>query len=648
MEKLSFKEIIMYTVGILSTICVFCQGLFLGYGLIYPVVQQWCLDFWIWIFAEDTGLMIRNPQPYLGYVAWIGMVWSGVRFMVFATKMCVRVGLGTYGWYCRVLNYYVTQKFLVLESIVQREKVEGCGTAPSCQMKVQTTGAFNSIIGQCLRISDFIVVPTHVLTSAKSRGSNQIHIVGQTGAIDIDCDRFLEVYTDVSACKLGTNKWARLGARKASVCYDTRGQITITALGETNFGSYRQGKSPNVVFIDANTLAGFSGAAYMQAGQCVGMHIGNIGPEINGGYYLSFLEGLLNVSDSKFLIFEAEGISSENMFDISYDEPDVESIQIEDAILYRNARTGKWVTDEPSRKRTRVKGFRSAGNSDDEDIVLGRSHGSSHGSTQAPKRVQFDLPAPSMTKSYSVPNVSRKRDKGYWETKLDHYYDLSKAINDGAAREGRVLNADERNELGKLQGKIDHAKTEIDKFVVVGERPKLNLTKQKVKDLGEIAEDEYQTRLARITATGVELTQQQLDSLRSLVNQQLGFGGGDVKTAVKEAMAELLEPRFRDYETRFDSIDEAVQDFRNRRDVSNAAPQSLPSLSQTDPSQSPNANSELTRRLQQSLEKTRRQAAEITRIQRAMAQLRSRVPSSTTTNTSSVTGADQSRSTSQG
>jgi len=562
--------------------------------------------------------------------------------------MCVRVGLGTYGWYCRVLNYYVTQKFLVLESIVQREKVEGCGTAPSCQMKVQTTGAFNSIIGQCLRISDFIVVPTHVLTSAKSRGSNQIHIVGQTGAIDIDCDRFLEVYTDVSACKLGTNKWARLGARKASVCYDTRGQITITALGETNFGSYRQGKSPNVVFIDANTLAGFSGAAYMQAGQCVGMHIGNIGPEINGGYYLSFLEGLLNVSDSKFLIFEAEGISSENMFDISYDEPDVESIQIEDAILYRNARTGKWVTDEPSRKRTRVKGFRSAGNSDDEDIVLGRSHGSSHGSTQAPKRVQFDLPAPSMTKSYSVPNVSRKRDKGYWETKLDHYYDLSKAINDGAAREGRVLNADERNELGKLQGKIDHAKTEIDKFVVVGERPKLNLTKQKVKDLGEIAEDEYQTRLARITATGVELTQQQLDSLRSLVNQQLGFGGGDVKTAVKEAMAELLEPRFRDYETRFDSIDEAVQDFRNRRDVSNAAPQSLPSSSQTDPSQSPNANSELTRRLQQSLEKTRRQAAEITRIQRAMAQLRSRVPSSTTTNTSSVTGADQSHSTSQG
>nr|APG75877.1 hypothetical protein 1 [Sanxia water strider virus 11] len=237
-------------------------------------------------------------------------------------------------------------KMRTLEAILQPAEAEEGAVPPSFQMEVRTSGFFPRLVGQAIRMRDFLVVPSHVLNEIRKE-SDTLIVAGQKGSLRLPVDSFFSLHTDISVTPLALKAWTLIGASKAKPSYKVSGLLEVVSMGKRNCGSYWEGKPAFMIETKCNTEPGFSGAAYVDCGSLIGIHIGEMTTGVNGGMNAQFVDTLLAEYDVPTKTAEASSVVTTESDD-SYQEDSTPTEEV-DGKTYR--KTGKGWKIDPSALR---------------------------------------------------------------------------------------------------------------------------------------------------------------------------------------------------------------------------------------------------------------------------------------------------------
>lgn len=245
----------------------------------------------------------------------------------------------------RLLSNVEKVKLTVKEAVVNLAS-QGLGRDPACQVRVFKTGAIRHQVGNGIRIGNWLIVPSHVLQCAGDQARFETDQSIQNGyELVLRTACFVEIYSDVSVAKLTEKTWSRLGMKKVSVSCNSKGFMSVSSFGTTNYGAFEVSSPPMLVTINANTVGGFSGAAYMDSGALLGMHLGSVTAAKNAGVSAAFLEALL--SDIDFKELEADGGISTEPDDNDF-SGDAEEYSVGSKTLVRG-KGGKWTVKKAAK-----------------------------------------------------------------------------------------------------------------------------------------------------------------------------------------------------------------------------------------------------------------------------------------------------------
>lgn len=167
--------------------------------------------------------------------------------------------------------------------------------APDCQFSVWQDGSVagkRTLIGHGFRMEDYLVLPTHVLTSDSDAIIVVLRKHKAVNVVPLKTFKWKHVCADCSVAKIPNG--IELQLKKASVGpYWGRPMVNIS----TNFPGSNSSigqllpSSFGVLEYTGSTRPGFSGAVYMLESKAVGMHLG--GGVANLAYSTSYLKSLI-------------------------------------------------------------------------------------------------------------------------------------------------------------------------------------------------------------------------------------------------------------------------------------------------------------------------------------------------------------------
>lgn len=182
---------------------------------------------------------------------------------------------------------------MVVESVVQGSVENPMSHRP---WEVLILNYNEEATGKGFRLFDYLIVPEHVVSTAKSfgdkvkiRGVSDNSIVYDITDKEGDC-----IYSDVLCIHLDIDIWSRLTTSRVKIGY-VDGSESASVVGVKGFGTTgRVRPSYNIDFAsvsyDGTTLKGYSGATYSSGNLAYGMHL-NGNP--NCGVAIDFLRALV-------------------------------------------------------------------------------------------------------------------------------------------------------------------------------------------------------------------------------------------------------------------------------------------------------------------------------------------------------------------
>lgn len=178
---------------------------------------------------------------------------------------------------------------------VRQNSVEMVLDLPKGQIKVGRVEKDEFLLcGSTIRILDFMVMPAHVMNSAREDGF--IYVKGNQGSLRIDVQDFVSLDTDLVARRCIESEFSRVGMPQVSLFErlpDNGDLVSISGvLGKGTVGVLRHDLSSfGKVVYEGTTNNGYSGAPYVKGTQVAGIHCW--GGKTNGGYSASYVKVLL-------------------------------------------------------------------------------------------------------------------------------------------------------------------------------------------------------------------------------------------------------------------------------------------------------------------------------------------------------------------
>lgn len=175
-----------------------------------------------------------------------------------------------------------------LESIRDGSPILETEEIPLPRSQVSFLDSDDVFVGSGIRVSDDkIMVPTHVLTLLRGKGS----LVGPQTSVSLASWSRNEVYPEVTLLDVGAKTLTEMGVSKAKVAsLEGEAFVRIVAPGRrkgltrSSVGNLRESQTFGLVEYAGSTEPGFSGAAYLNGNIVIGMHIGggqqNFGVEV--------------------------------------------------------------------------------------------------------------------------------------------------------------------------------------------------------------------------------------------------------------------------------------------------------------------------------------------------------------------------------
>lgn len=157
---------------------------------------------------------------------------------------------------------------------------------PPFQCGLYTPGKSGRAVGHAVRVGDWLVVPTHVLACQPLEAvayKAGVKVVAPLG------DDWEEIMPDISVTRVSSN----FPLKKGQVGPITSAMATIAA-AESNSGSVGRVSEDDfdALVYRGSTRPGHSGAAYVQSGKIVGIHLGSTAG-INMGYVATYIQSKL-------------------------------------------------------------------------------------------------------------------------------------------------------------------------------------------------------------------------------------------------------------------------------------------------------------------------------------------------------------------
>nr|UGO57270.1 MAG: hypothetical protein 2 [Riboviria sp.] len=148
------------------------------------------------------------------------------------------------------------------------------GPTPKCQVQIMIPGILmDSHQGYGIRVQNWLVVPLHVVNSIRDA-----ILVGPRGKLMLTL-QFEEsrLHPDVAYIYLDHKQWVTLGTATASTSPSLNGYVRCTGVKGYSSGTLSKTRANGILKYMGSTVAGMSGAAYIQADKVLGMHTGASG-----------------------------------------------------------------------------------------------------------------------------------------------------------------------------------------------------------------------------------------------------------------------------------------------------------------------------------------------------------------------------------
>lgn len=253
------------------------------------------------------GVSFRKPTLVEGLAVAGGVTaaYAGFRLGVRAYQKSLQVCDRVRSWWNGPLRLLPAprEKSIGASGVKPESPVAGSEefsmTTPKCQALVgyQKGGNF-MVAGNCIRIDDWLLIPDHVL-SAVNGAPIEIRSFDQKRVVKLTSDELSELQildTDMLFVRLSGSRFADMGLSQARVATNLPERVgahcsVVGCYGEGTLGTVTHSVLFGKVNYSGSTFKGYSGAAYMQGAQLVGIHLH--GGTYNTGYSASYLLSVL-------------------------------------------------------------------------------------------------------------------------------------------------------------------------------------------------------------------------------------------------------------------------------------------------------------------------------------------------------------------
>lgn len=253
------------------------------------------------------------PIGLFGASIVVGIVYISIRliFFVFTVYDCFSVVRKIVMKYC-INKYLEFRAIFRLQNAIENGHMEVFGGTeqpekiltssvfdtkpePNCQVCFTTNEAIPHGIATGFRVMNYIVTANHVVS-----GMGMLRIVKGLNSIVVEGSDFVDLGFDVAAVRLSQAQFSVLGVGKANMpkmAVMGRKTVTINAFGKSSTATMVADVDRPYVTYQGDTVAGFSGAPYIECNVAVAIHTG-AGSNFNIGIDMNYVATCLSKSEA--------------------------------------------------------------------------------------------------------------------------------------------------------------------------------------------------------------------------------------------------------------------------------------------------------------------------------------------------------------
>ncbi|APG75815.1 hypothetical protein 1 [Hubei diptera virus 13] len=251
------------TAAVMALVSVAKHAMWYQYDSLYKLIVQSFVpepepepDYFSGLISDVTALVKRVDLTLLSLLLVVLMILASI-------------------WISMGYVYYSMRRVSYKVRGIQYEAMQAGsefreGEVPKFQVRVLLPGVFvNSHQGYGIRVENWLVLPTHVLTGS------EILLEGSRGRVVIPTDHEpSKLHPDVAYVWLEDSQWTTLGTRSAKTIPITSCHVRCTGQKGYSMGTVNKTNIIGVLRYSGSTVPGMSGAAYVAQDRVVGMHTG--------------------------------------------------------------------------------------------------------------------------------------------------------------------------------------------------------------------------------------------------------------------------------------------------------------------------------------------------------------------------------------